>query len=179
AMPPHVLADIAQRVERYRAGWMVKGWHKPAWIERQRQRGSAGGKAKAGKPYNGPKQQSATAEMTDADLAVLLGVSRRTLVNRKADGTVSDLFAHLANTVNAPGFAQKLGKNQAKNAATPEPVLNRTGAGERCKNPAADLHPLPALPSPALGDMRDPETRRFWQDRAARIAADRAASRRR
>ena len=179
AMPPHVLADIAQRVERYRAGWMVKGWHKPAWIERQRTRGSAGGKARAGKPCNGPQRRTATADMTDAELAVRLGVSRSTLKRRKADSTVSDLLSLKANTVNAPGFAQKLGKNQVENAATPEPVLNRTGAGERCKNPAADLHPLPALPSPALGDMRDPETRRFWQDRAARIAADRAASRRR
>ena len=39
-------------------------------------------------------------------------------------------------------------------------------------DPLAPLMP-PAgkMPSPALGDMSEPETRRFWRERAARIAA--------
>ena len=87
AMPPHVLADIAQRVERYRAGWMVEGWHRPAWIERQRKRGSAGGKAKAGRPVKGKVYQSATPDMTDIELAAKMGVTNRTIRRWKAAGT--------------------------------------------------------------------------------------------
>ncbi|MXW27224.1 MAG: hypothetical protein F4Z77_13160 [Dehalococcoidia bacterium] len=174
AMPPHVLADIAQRVERYRAGWMVKGWHKPAWIERQRKRGSAGGKAKAGKPVAGKVQASATAEMTDTDLAKTLGVHRTTLGRWKRAGTLEAKMHHLANTVNAPSSAQKLGRNLVE--------LGTSGGGSGGRLEDADplaplMPPADKTPSPALGDMRDPETRRFWQDRAARIAAERAEAR--
>ena len=37
------LAGIAKSVERYRARWAARGWHRPEWIERQRDRGRAGG----------------------------------------------------------------------------------------------------------------------------------------
>lgn len=168
AMPPHVLADIAQRVERYRTGWMVEGWHRPAWIERQRKRGSAGGKAKAGKPVKGKVKASATAEMTDAELAVKLGVAKRTFERWKARGVLAEKVADLANTVNAPGFAQKLGKESVD--------LGTSGGGSGGRpedgDPLAPLiPPADKTPSPALGDMSDPETRRFWRERAARIAA--------
>ena len=168
AMPPHVLADIAQRVERYRAGWMVEGWHRPAWIERQRKRGSAGGKAKAGRPLKGKVYQSATVEMTDVELAVKLGVAKRTFERWKARGVLAEKVAGLANTVNAPSSAQKLGRNLA------ELWTSGGGSGGRPEDDdllAPLIPPAGKTPSPALGEMSDPETRRFWRERAARIAA--------
>lgn len=190
AMPPHVLADIAQRVERYRAGWMVEGWHRPAWIERQRKRGSAGGKAKAGKPYQGKMQRSALPGMTDTELAVKLRVSRGTVVRWKAAGTLGErlneersvLFpqmSHLANTVNAPLSAQKLGRNSVELGASGggsggrAEELGASGGGRAEDDDllAPLIPPTDKTPSPALGEMSDPETRRFWRERAARIAA--------
>ena len=131
AMPPHVLADIAQRVERYRAGWMVEGWHRPAWIERQRKRGSAGGKAKAGRPVKGKVKASATAEMTDGELAEKLNVNRTTIWRWKRAGTLEAKMQHLANTVNAPLSAQKLGRN---------PVELGTSGGGSGGGPATTTH---------------------------------------
>lgn len=166
-LPDRDLVDIAQRVERYRAQWMVRGWHKPAFIERQRRRGAAGGKAKAGKPVKGKVQASATAGMTDTELAATLGVSRRTLVYWKANGKLAAKIAHLANTVNAPGLpkncAQKTGENVGGRAATQKNV-DKYAASQQ-DGIAADL---PFDPT----DHRDPATQRFWQDRAARIAAE-------
>ena len=205
-MEPHVLADIAQRVERYRTGWMLQGWHKPAWIGRQRKRGSAGGKAKAGKPYNGPKQQSATADMTDIELAAKLDVTDRTIRRWKRTGITAQKLAEptnaelakaagvtertirnwkrmgqtgriaalakefpkmsdLANTVNAPGCAQKMSTDRAL------PVDKMAAEGRR------DAAPQKNLLAPT--DWTDAETNRFWQDRAARIEAGRKAKRKR
>ena len=213
AMPPHVLADIAQRVERYRAGWMVEGWHRPAWIERQRKRGSAGGKAKAGRPVKGKVYQSATPDMTDIELAAKMGVTNRTIRRWKAAGTMAENLrsraereadvctrsemSALANTVNAPGLpkncAQKTGGMGMKlpdSRCGAENPIAASGMPETPDSPALAAHlpgltlastaddplaplmpPAGKMPSPALGDMSEPETRRFWRERAARIAA--------
>lgn len=39
---------IAGHVERYREQWKARGWHAPAWIERQRRRGRKGGQKGTG-----------------------------------------------------------------------------------------------------------------------------------
>lgn len=43
-LPESGLRGIVRAVLKYRAGWEAAGWHKPAWIERQRRRGKRGGK---------------------------------------------------------------------------------------------------------------------------------------
>ena len=40
------LRGIARSVERYRLEWQARGWHLPAWIERQRNRGKRSGQAR-------------------------------------------------------------------------------------------------------------------------------------
>lgn len=126
------------------------------------------GKAKAGKPVKGKVKASATVEMTDAELAAKLKVNRTTIWRWKRAGTLEAKMQHLANTVNAPSSAQKLGRNLVGLGT------NGGGSGGRPEDgdPLAPLIPhADKTPSPALGDMSDPETRRFWRERAARIAA--------
>ncbi len=44
--PPLPLSDVqatARSIERYRARWSARGWHKPAWLESRKRRGRAGG----------------------------------------------------------------------------------------------------------------------------------------
>jgi len=191
-MPDHVLADIAQRVERYRAKWIVSGWHSPAWIGRQRQRGAKGGKAKAGRPYlKGRKQRSFLAEMTDRELAKLMGVTDRTIRNWKRSGKLAEKISDLANTVNAPfnrtilseSCPPEAGDNDtAKTTAAgggnpPEsgqdPDLRASG-GTAGKISGADT-PSGASSGgadrggngldPDLTDWSDPRTREFWKRR--------------
>ena len=42
-LPDHELADIARSIERYREAWERGGWHKPAWIAKQRRVALIGG----------------------------------------------------------------------------------------------------------------------------------------
>ena len=167
-MPDHVLGDIARRVEKSRVGWMARGdWHKPGFREKQARRGSAGGKAKAGKPVNGAVKASVTPEMTDGKLAAKLGVHRATLARWKASGKLAEKMRHLANAVSVSDLpkncAQKTGENVGGRAA-PQKNVDKSAAPQQTGN--ADGLPLD------LTDHRDPATQRFWQDRAARIAAE-------
>ena len=69
-LPESHVRATARSVERYRARWAARGWHKPAWIAKQVALGRVGGvksgEAKRERGVNGPKRRSATAGSNEA-----------------------------------------------------------------------------------------------------------------
>ena len=54
------VAHVVAHVERYRAGWEARGWHRPSWLARQAARGRKGGLK--GGPASGAARRARTAE---------------------------------------------------------------------------------------------------------------------
>ena len=54
------VGHVVAHVERYRAGWEARGWHRPEWLARQAARGRAGGLK--GGPASGAARRARTAE---------------------------------------------------------------------------------------------------------------------
>ncbi len=46
-LPLSEVQATAKSVEKYRKGWVAKGWHKPAWLKKQKRLGKKGGLASA------------------------------------------------------------------------------------------------------------------------------------
>ena len=69
-LPESHVRATARSVEKYRARWAARGWHKPAWIAKQVALGRVGGvmsgEAKRERGVNGPKRRSATAGSNEA-----------------------------------------------------------------------------------------------------------------
>ncbi|MDE0385815.1 MAG: replication initiation protein [Defluviicoccus sp.] len=85
----------ARMIEKYRERWAANGWHKPAWIERQ--------KARSAKQTGQARKRSASPEGSNEVLKPweMEGISRRTWYRRRAarkGGTVPNTDKH-------PGFA--------------------------------------------------------------------------
>ena len=104
------LADIARSIERYRQKWERDGWHKPAWLERQRVRGGRGGVA------SGQARRAATADR-DKEIvaAVMAGASMRAVASAhglthpavlKIVRREAPLFAPVPDAVRCPWEAE-------------------------------------------------------------------------
>ena len=88
-LPDREVTDTARSVDRYRAGWEARGWHRPDWIERQRARGARGGRKSgaARRVKREPLRQAAlhllAGGLAVQDVAATVGVSRSTIFRWK------------------------------------------------------------------------------------------------
>ena len=98
ALPFPEVAGISRSVERYREQWIASRWaHRPAWLERQRERGPWGGYRDAvggqeRRCWPRERGQLRAEGLTQQAIASELEVHRTTVYR----------MLHEANTINAP-----------------------------------------------------------------------------
>lgn len=92
-LPPREVGHVVAHVERYRAEWEARGWHRPSWIARQSNRGRRGGLA------SGAARRARTAER-DREMAEAIadGGSSYRVVARRFGVDVGTVFRAVART---------------------------------------------------------------------------------
>ena len=100
------VAHVVAHVERYRAGWEARGWHRPSWLARQAARGRKGaskGASKAGKA-SGAARRARTAERDRAIAEAIEGGASYRAAARRFGVDVETAF-RAARSVAACGKA--------------------------------------------------------------------------
>ena len=137
-LPMAEVTATARSIERYRARWAARGWHTPAWMTLQKERGRAGGlksgQSKRERGVHGPKRKSAAEASNEVTRPwEAEGISRRTWYRRAR-------LALIANTDSTPGSSVGDQTDQKKSMkAEVKNVFGKISA----KIPTERTHPWP------------------------------------